>query len=56
MKLKDEFERFNRFVGRQEEKIDKVEDYVEEHAEQARKKLSKIRRLLDFLKNLFGGA
>ena len=53
--VKKEIERASDYVDRLSDKVNKVDEYLDEHVEQAKSKLSKLRQLIAFIKGLFRG-
>ena len=53
--VKKEVERASKYVDRLSDKVNKVDEYLDEHIEQAKNKISKLRRLIAFIKGLFRG-
>ena len=51
--IKKEVERAGKYVDRLSDKVNRVDDYLDEHIEQARGKISKLRALIEFIKGLF---
>ena len=53
MDIKKEVERAGKYVDRLSDKVNKVDSYLDEHIDQARGKISKLRALIDFIRGLF---
>ena len=53
--VKKEIERASDYLKRLDDKVNKVDDYLDEHIDQAKSKVNKLQRLFEFIKSLFRG-